>query len=387
MKQLRFGVIGAAGIGQIMSVATAEQMAKGLIPIKVLALCDTNEERLLQVTAKVRALGVEPVLYHDYHKMLNAVDVVYVGLPNFLHAEAVVAAAAVGVHILCEKPLARTLAEALEMARVVRKAGVFIKAQYNNLATKWWQAIVDMILSGELIVDYMFFHWLRAVGGPNLGLWFSDKELSGGGAMIDLSSHKLCCVFHVASLLGLELLEVSCNINQALAPGQSMAGPYGTGNIGSGPVNVEMDSRLRLLFTNGVVANVRSAWACHSTPVEEYEAVVGGPKSEAKMFRSWSENDGTDDSATERLTLQSQRNGAPCVTVFNSNNDPRSRDQLMGRDMTLKPFIDGILGDEEAQASPLMGLEMPLRIQQVMELGYQSAANGGRTIQVEKLVF
>src|SRR3712207_3541649 len=69
-----------------------------------------------------------PNAYEDYHELLarDDIQVALLGLPNYLHCEATLAAASAGKHVICEKPLAVTVAEADRMIAGCREAGVLL---------------------------------------------------------------------------------------------------------------------------------------------------------------------------------------------------------------------------------------------------------------------
>ncbi len=134
-------------------------------------------------------------------------DVVVVALPNHLHCEAVLAAAAAGKSILCTKPLGRNAAEALQMLEAVEKAGVFHGYLEDLCYTaKTLKALADV---GQGAIGKV--NWVRSRethSGPHSD-WFWNKEFSGGGAMIDLGCH---CVEIARSFIGKDVrpVEVVC---------------------------------------------------------------------------------------------------------------------------------------------------------------------------------
>jgi predicted dehydrogenase len=114
-------------------------------------------------------------------------DVVVVGLPNFLHKEAVLAAARVGKAVLCTKPLAVNAGDAREMLAAVEKAGVFHgyleDLVYNPKVLKAAEAVAAGAVGRVL--------WTRSREthpGPH-SAWFWDPKSSGGGAIVDMGCH------------------------------------------------------------------------------------------------------------------------------------------------------------------------------------------------------
>jgi len=134
-------------------------------------------------------------------------DVVVIGLPNSLHEEATIAAAAAGKAVLCTKPLGRTAAEAKRMLDAVERAGVFAgyleDLVYTPDTLKAVQAVRDGALGRVLWVRSRETH-----GGPH-SEWFWDREIAGGGAIVDMGCH---CIEIGRSFIGKEVrpLEVMC---------------------------------------------------------------------------------------------------------------------------------------------------------------------------------
>jgi predicted dehydrogenase len=124
-------------------------------------------------------------------------DVVIVGLPNYLHEEAVALTAAAGKAVLCTKPLGRNADEARRMLETVEKAGVFAGYLEDLCYTpKTLKAIrsVEQGAIGEVT-------WVRSREthpGPH-SAWFWDGRLTGGGAIIDLGCH---CIEIIRNFVG-----------------------------------------------------------------------------------------------------------------------------------------------------------------------------------------
>lgn len=114
-------------------------------------------------------------------------DVVVVGLPNDLHREAVVLAAAAKKAVLCTKPLARSAAEAREMLEAVEKAGVFHGYLEDLVYTPKTLKAVAAVRRGA-IGKVLWTRSREAHPGPHSD-WFWNEERSGGGALVDMGCH------------------------------------------------------------------------------------------------------------------------------------------------------------------------------------------------------
>jgi predicted dehydrogenase len=135
------------------------------------------------------------------------VDTVIIGIPNYLHKKAVLLAAEAGKAVLCTKPLSINAPDALEMLEAVEKAGVFHgyleDLVYTPKTLKALQAAQKGALGKVL--------WARSRethGGPHSD-WFWCKEMSGGGAIVDMGCH---CIEIARNFLGKDNrpLEVTC---------------------------------------------------------------------------------------------------------------------------------------------------------------------------------
>jgi predicted dehydrogenase len=119
------------------------------------------------------------------------VDLVVVSLPNHLHREAVLAAAAAGKAVACTKPLGRNAAEAADMLRAVTAAGVFNAYLENVVYNTETQRMREMIEAGA-IGRVVTFRAREGHSGPHAA-HFWDAELAGGGALLDMASHGAEC--------------------------------------------------------------------------------------------------------------------------------------------------------------------------------------------------
>jgi len=117
------------------------------------------------------------------------VEVVDIGLPNFLHKKAAITAAENGKHVICEKPLARGVDEAKAMLDTVEKAGVIHCYAENQIFIPHITTAKELIERGA--IGNVF--WIRsreAHFGPH-SAWFWDPELAGGGVLMDMGCHSV----------------------------------------------------------------------------------------------------------------------------------------------------------------------------------------------------
>ena len=135
----------------------------------------------------------------DYRKILNdpQVDAVSICTPNNTHKIMSIDFLSAGKHVLCEKPAARTYAEALEMQEACRKSGKILNIGVVNRFNEAVNRIKKMIDEGELGEIYHVYGSFRAPRMiPGLGGDFTRKDVAGGGVLIDWGVHFLDLIMY-----------------------------------------------------------------------------------------------------------------------------------------------------------------------------------------------
>ena len=135
------------------------------------------------------------------------VDAVIIGLPNHMHEAAVIAAAEAGKAVLCTKPLGRNATEALRMLEAVEKAGVFHAYLEDLVYTPKTLKALASVRAGA-VGDVLWVRSRETHPGPHSD-WFWNKELSGGGAIVDMGCH---CIEIARNFIGKDIrpVEVMC---------------------------------------------------------------------------------------------------------------------------------------------------------------------------------
>ncbi|MEM3828267.1 MAG: Gfo/Idh/MocA family oxidoreductase, partial [Conexivisphaerales archaeon] len=127
------------------------------------------------------------------------IDAVIIALPTHLHLKCAIDAAEAKKHIMLEKPIARNTKEAKEILKAARKNDVKLMMGYPLRFNQQFQTLKRKIHDGTLgdieiaIANYIstgpFFHRAEAHAPTPVPEWWFHKELTGGGALIDLGSH------------------------------------------------------------------------------------------------------------------------------------------------------------------------------------------------------
>jgi myo-inositol 2-dehydrogenase / D-chiro-inositol 1-dehydrogenase len=180
---VRIGLIGTGFIGSIHAMSLLHHTHGG----ELVAVAS-------KTPGKAQAFAAErgiPHAYDDYRRILERddIDAVVIGVPNYLHEELVVAAAAAGKHILIEKPFARTIEEGERMLAAVDAAGV--KMVYGEMlcfSPKYLRA--KRLVDEGALGDVFLVKQSEQHDGPHMP-WFWDVSLSGGGVLLDMGCHSI----------------------------------------------------------------------------------------------------------------------------------------------------------------------------------------------------
>src|SRR3989442_12586518 len=185
MKKIGIAIIGCGGI-------TLQNHLPGLAlcpESKVVALCDSDAETL-QKASRRTGINVTATQYEEIMKRKD-VEAVIIATPNFAHAPIALAAIAAGNHVLCEKPLAMSYAEAKQMADAADQAGVRHMTAFTYRFVPAMRYLSHLVKRGDLGQPYHYRSCrLQDWGTRNLG-WRQVKKLAGTGELGDMLSHRI----------------------------------------------------------------------------------------------------------------------------------------------------------------------------------------------------
>lgn len=182
---MRIGLIGAGAVANFhVTAAQATNRAD------ITAVCDIDSSRAARVAAKAPGARV----FTDYREMYasGAVDAVVVNTPHALHLPMVSDAAAAGLHVLVEKPMATTLDDCDSMLSACAESGVALAVGHIQHFMPDKIAAREIVDSGELGNVVMVRDYRSTDYRPgNRAGWFFSPEIAGGGAMINIGGHCL----------------------------------------------------------------------------------------------------------------------------------------------------------------------------------------------------
>ncbi len=356
---LRVGVIGLGYAGNVHT--RGYQKIPG---VEVVALAGLEDDRLRDMGAEYGILN----LYHDWQDLLarDDLDAVSVCTPNFLHAPIAEAALGRGLHVLTEKPMARTTEEAEGMVRAAVKARRVLQTAFNHRQRGDVQTLRRFIDEGVLgRVYYARATWMRRHGIPGLGSWFTSKELAGGGPLIDLGVHVLDQALY---LMGEpEIVTVSASTYAEFGPRGRGMRRFGNPKMitGSG-FEVEDFATAFMRTADGGTLTLEASWAVEGDYRDDFGVLLygteGGAKIDVKVY-GWEDT-------LEIFTTQA---GSP-VTVRPASVKGG------GHDAVTASFVETIRSGDWSAHTGLEGLK---RVR-IIEACYASAREGREVFLGEK---
>ncbi len=179
-QMIRTGLIGFGSLGKRRAAAMAEQ---GNCTLVAVADCNPNAEADCTTS-----------FYTDWKAMLEQeqLDAVFICATNDVLCDATCAALEKGLHVFCEKPPGRTVAEIEAMRAAEKQSGKILKHGFNHRYHRSVMACLEQLQTGELGA----LQWIRGVYGKSGGHayekdWRNNPTLSGGGILIDQGIHML----------------------------------------------------------------------------------------------------------------------------------------------------------------------------------------------------
>ncbi|MGH7582131.1 MAG: Gfo/Idh/MocA family protein [Gemmatimonadales bacterium] len=181
-ERLRLGIIGAGAVTQVGHLPALKRVKE----VEVVGICDSD---LPKARALATRFGV-PDAWEDIEELLDyeeGLDALLICTPSHLHESHIQAALAAGLHVFVERPPALTSAATQKLIKVVQRRERVIMVGASHRYRPDVQQIRSFVQSGELgDVESIRAWWFVArTGRAGLG-WRNRKELSGGGAMLDL---------------------------------------------------------------------------------------------------------------------------------------------------------------------------------------------------------
>ena len=311
-----------------------------------------------------KAEGV-PQVFGDVAEMLavDDLDAVSVIVPNKFHAPLAIQVLEAGKHVFCEKPPALNASEVETMIAAADKADRKLMFNFNNRARPESYAMMGYVQDGTAgQINSAQAKWIRRTGIPGFGGWFTNREMSGGGPVIDLLHMLDLALFFMgypepAHVLGQTFDDFITDKN--------FKGPWGIPDRVDGITDVEAAAHGFVSFKTGQVLSLQISWA-EMVKREEVSVVFQGTKAGGKVERLFG-IDGLDETAIDscELYVQEQGNSVNRTVVTEECED-------MGRVRSATNFILAIEGKE----APLNTPDQALSLMKIIDAIYESAKTG-----------
>ncbi|UFU01442.1 Gfo/Idh/MocA family oxidoreductase [Radiobacillus kanasensis] len=340
MRMLRIGVIGVGGIAQARHLPTFANMTD---QVKIQAVSDLNQE----LAGKIAKQYGVPVVVENYEDMFEHVDAVTICTPNKFHADIAIAALEAGKHVLCEKPMALSAREAERMVEASKRTGKVLFIGFHYRFMKESQAAKKVMDAGEIGKPLVVrVEALRRRKVPGWGV-FINKELQGGGSLIDFGCHHLDLALW---LLGNpQPVEVSGATYQDLSTSGELVNTWG--DIDANSFEVDDHATAYIRFDNGATLFLETSWAANVA--DDKESVrISGDKAGIDVFP---------------FAVYQSKHGLLLDQVPNWLPGPDDPSVLQAAN-----FVDSCLGIQEAIVKP----EQALQTSRIIDAIYESSISG-----------
>ena len=291
---------------------------------------------------------------------------VHVLTPNVAHRPITVAAFEAGKHVLCEKPMAHTSADAKAMLEAWQKSGKKFTICYQNRFRPEVQMLHRCCEAGELGEIYLGkAHAIRRRAVPTWGV-FPNKALQGGGPLIDIGTHALDLTlwmmdnYQPVSVTGSVFYKLG-HLPQAVEG--NMFGPWD-------PETYEVeDSAFGMIkFVNGAAIQLEAAWAINMRESREASTTLCGTKAGAEIFSGMSY-------AQDKLIINRGHNGMLTDEETCPAGNVAYFEGGLGEEPGLveaRQWLDAVLHDTE----PLVKPQQAFAVTQILEAIYRSSETG-----------
>ena len=265
--------IAIIGCGAIANAAHMPAYAKNP-DVEIAYFCDLIEERAQKAAAKFGTPDAK--VYTDYKELLKdeSIEVVHVLTPNREHADITVDSLYAGKHVMCEKPMAKTAADAQRMVDAAKATGKKLTIGYQHRQkpqSRYAKAYIDTDALGEIY--YANCLATRRRGTPNWGV-FLDEEAQGGGPIIDIATHSLDLTLYLMN--NYEPSVVLGKTHKKLEHPEA-GNIWGDNGVSTTPL--EEAACAMIIMKNGATIMLETSWALNTAePIAEGSCVLCGSR-------------------------------------------------------------------------------------------------------------
>lgn len=350
---IRIGIIGCGGIANGKHLPSLAQLPD----VEIVAFCDIEIERAQKAQQEYGAEGAQ--VYIDYRELLadKNIDVIHVCTPNISHSSISIAALEAGKHVMCEKPMAKTAAEAQAMVDAALRTGKKLTVGYQNRFRKDSRYLHRVCENGELgEIYYAKAKAIRRRAVPTWGV-FLDEEAQGGGPLIDIGTHALDLTLWMMN--NYRPKYVVGNTYHKLSSMKDAANAWGPWDPQK--FTVEDSAFGFITMEDGATIVLESSWALNTLDTGEAKTSLSGTRGGADMQDGLRIN-GEAYGATFEKQIQLGRDG---VDFYDAADDDPAL-------LEAQAWIDAVRHDSPLVVTP----QQALVVTQILEAIYQSAETG-----------
>lgn len=352
-KVLKIGIIGCGGIANGKHMPALARVSGA----EMVAFCDIKPEKAREAAEKYGAAGAR--VYSDYKELLKdgSIDVVHVCTPNKSHADISIDSLEAGKHVMCEKPMAKTAADARRMVETAKRTGKKLTIGYQNRFRPDSQYLHQLCSKGELgEIYYARAHAIRRRAVPTWGVFLNEEE-QGGGPLIDIGTHALDLTLWMMG--NYKPKNVAGNVYRKLADRKDSANAWGPWDPEK--YTVEDSAFGFITMEDGATIVLESSWALNSLNIGEAMTTLCGTDGGADM--------------REGLRINGEKYGQLYVTK--PDLDATGVDFYAGRkesagDLEARRWIEALQNGGE----PLVKPEEALVVTEILEAIYESGRTG-----------
>jgi len=295
-------------------------------------------------------------VYDDVEDLLADVDAVIITTPNRFHVDSAIAALDAGVDVLLEKPLANDLASAKRIAAAARESDAFCMVGFNNRFANAVEVVKGMQAEGRFgDIQHVEANYVRRRGIPGRGSWFTKRDISGGGSLIDLGVHAIDLALYFLDYP--EIVEVAGQTRSEFGSREDYVffEMHGT-DVGPEGFDVDDSVSAFIRCADGSTINLEVAWATNRPPTNDF--YIRGTDAGALFDRG-----------EQTLTLyEAETTGADHFSdteVSTKRNDTHQTEQAH--------FLAAVV---EGERPAINTIEQGLAVQRVIDAIYRSAESG-----------
>ena len=273
MKPLRVALIGAGQVARVSHIPNYQSMEG----IEVAAICSASPETA-RMTAK--QFGI-PHFYDDHLEMLQKEqpDLVSVCVPNRFHCRLTCDALEYGCHVMCEKPPAITVEEALQMEETAARMGRILTFGFHFRHGRNIFIVKERIENGSMGELYAAkVQWIRRRGIPGWGN-FTNKSMQGGGPLIDIGAHMLDLALYLMNYPKISYVSAAAHDKIGRQGGSGLMGSWDGSRF-----SVEDSLFGFIRFRNGASLNLETAFALHMREKDIRQVELFGDRQGAALF-------------------------------------------------------------------------------------------------------